>query len=963
MVIAPHPDDEALATSAVILQARQAGKNVKVVIATNGDCEVHDIARVREQETVAAMALLGLTPDDVIFLGYADCGLRELYYYYTTPAAQFTSAAGFNRTYAHEGFRRTDFHTAMFGTSAPYSGHSLRLDLTALLRYFKPQDIYVTSAYDENLDHYALNFLVSEAVVPLLRTDPTFQPTLHDVLVHEPCELCDPSYQWPMPTFTPDQPFPMPALIGTTPLAWADRESTAVPAQMGDPVAATNLKSRVLRQYASQSGSSPWFQAFVKSDEIAWKWELWANRALHATATASSNVTPGTAPDRVNDGVAVGSPRVPLSRGGRGEWVSNATLAGAWVQLTWAGPQPITRVVLHDRPDGTENVTAGTLTFSDGSSLPVGVLPTGGAGLTVVFAQKNVTWVRFTVTAATGTAAGLSELEVYGPAGAKQHWQPPAPNMPPVITHGPTAMPASLTDAQTATLSVAAADGNGDALSYVWSASSGHIQGSGATVTFVPPTVLSPTSVRIDVWVSDGRLGTTTSNVTVTVAPSGQAVNIAGLAVATASSENVDHGQVAGKAIDGNIDGYPTNAQAEWTTQGELAGAWIQLTWNTPVTISRSVLHDRINPIDRVLGGTLHFSDGSTVPVGPLPNDGAGLVTDFAPRAVTWARLEVTNASGGSVGLAEWQVVTAATSGGDDVAVDFGPYGLWLGTNAGGGRPSWTHLHGLSPTRLLVADIDDDGRDEIVAGFQNHGVWVWRLNGGWVPLHGMDVAALAVGDFDGNGHPDLALSFVGAGLWLRMNGTSWTNIHGLTATGLAVGNVDGDAGGRDDLVVDFGDPGVWTWTNHATWLMVHPFNPTDLAVADVDGNGQADVVLDFAGYGVWTRMNGASWVQRHGMSTTGMIATNVDGDSGHRADLILNFPGYGVWGLFNGSTWRQIHPQNATWLSVTNVDGNGANVIMSFPSAGTWIWRNDSTWTYLHALNLEGASSGRLSGP
>lgn len=663
MIFAPHPDDEALATSGVIYQARQAGKTVKVVVATNGDCESPTIGHVREQETVAAMGLLGLAPSDVIFLGYPDCGLRELYYYYTTPSSQFTSAAGFNRTYAYEGLGNTDFHTYMFGTSAPYSGYSVLQDLTALLKYFKPQDLYVTSVYDDNIDHFALNYLVSEAVVPLMLADSSFQPTMHDTLVHEPCELCNPAYQWPMPSFTPTQAFPIPPFLGTTPLLWGDVESLPMTGAMLNTTPATNLKSLVISQYASQQGSAPWPQSFVKNNEIAWKWDLWANRALRAVGSASSNVTPGTAPDRLNDGVVVGFPRVFLTRGGRGEWVSNNQLAGAWAQLTWTTAQALTRVVLHDRPDTAENITGGTLTFSDGSSLTVGALPTSGGGLTVTFPQKNVTWVRFTATGAVGTAAGLSEFEAYGPAVAKSAWQAPGANIQPTITNGPTATPASITDVATSALTVTGADANGDVLTYTWAASAGTINGTGASVTFVPPVVTGPTSVRIDVWVSDGRFGIASGFVNVTVSPSGQPVNISGQAIATASSENDSHGQLAAKAIDGLVDGYPTNAQAEWATQGQLAGAWIQLTWSTPRLIGRSILHDRINNIDQIRGGLLRFSDGTTVTIGALPNDGAGLITDFPARTVSWIRLEVSSAVGGSAGLAEWEVFSAQQSG------------------------------------------------------------------------------------------------------------------------------------------------------------------------------------------------------------------------------------------------------------------------------------------------------------
>ena len=72
-------------------------------------------------------------------------------------------------------------------------------------------------------------------------------------------------------------------------------------------------------------------------------------------------------------------------------------LAGAWIQLQWASPVTVSRIALYDRPNLTDNVLAGTLTFSDGSSLAVGQLPNDGSALSTSFPARTITWVRFLV--------------------------------------------------------------------------------------------------------------------------------------------------------------------------------------------------------------------------------------------------------------------------------------------------------------------------------------------------------------------------------------------------------------------------------------------------------------------------------------------------------------------------------------------------------------------------------------
>ena len=137
-------------------------------------------------------------------------------------------------------------------------------------------------------------------------------------------------------------------------------------------------------------------------------------RTLSATATASTqNSGDGQTAAKAIDGSALGYP-TDYSR----EWVSVRQGAGAWIQLTWTNAVTLNRVVLYDRPNTSDRVTSGTLTFSDGSSVSVGALDNAGAAMTVDFTSRSVTWVRFTVnTVAAGTSSvGLAEFEAWGVA-------------------------------------------------------------------------------------------------------------------------------------------------------------------------------------------------------------------------------------------------------------------------------------------------------------------------------------------------------------------------------------------------------------------------------------------------------------------------------------------------------------------------------------------------------------------
>ena len=144
--------------------------------------------------------------------------------------------------------------------------------------------------------------------------------------------------------------------------------------------------------------------------------------------------------------------------------------------------------------------------------------------------------------------------------------------------------------------------------------------------------------------------------------------NVARNASVLASSQA--SGQEATKAIDSVIAGYPANGAAEWSSAGQRTGAWIQLYWSTAQTIDRVYLYDRPNGSDQITGGTLTFSDGTTVTVPSLNNDGTATVITFTARATTTLRLTVTSVSSatGNVGLAEFEAYNGNPANGTAIA-------------------------------------------------------------------------------------------------------------------------------------------------------------------------------------------------------------------------------------------------------------------------------------------------------
>jgi hypothetical protein len=83
--------------------------------------------------------------------------------------------------------------------------------------------------------------------------------------------------------------------------------------------------------------------------------------------------------------------------------------------LTWSSPQTFTMIVLCDRPNLSDQITAGNIQFSDGSSIPVPTLNNDGTGVALTFPAKTVTSLQLNITAVSATTQniGLSEIQVY----------------------------------------------------------------------------------------------------------------------------------------------------------------------------------------------------------------------------------------------------------------------------------------------------------------------------------------------------------------------------------------------------------------------------------------------------------------------------------------------------------------------------------------------------------------------
>ena len=163
LIFAPHPDDETLATGGVIATARKhlRPEQIRVVIATNGDAsrlaamtasrrpptrrQQRALARVRQEESLTALRILGASEEGVGFWGFPDSGLRAIWQNAWGDVPHCSGVTGFVRA-----------EQARNAPESPYTAPALLRQILETLAAFSPTVIFTPHPDDAHPDHAVL---------------------------------------------------------------------------------------------------------------------------------------------------------------------------------------------------------------------------------------------------------------------------------------------------------------------------------------------------------------------------------------------------------------------------------------------------------------------------------------------------------------------------------------------------------------------------------------------------------------------------------------------------------------------------------------------------------------------------------------------------------------------------------------------------------------------------------------
>lgn len=259
LILAPHPDDEAIGAAGVIQKAVQENIPFKIVYLTYGDNNgpsfivnqkrlvfrrkaVLMMGQLRGQEAIQGMESLGVKKDQLVFLGYPDWGTENI----------FTSFWGDKKPFRSmlTRVRQVPYQEAL-SPGSPYLGESILKDLKKIIQEFQPTKIFVSHPLDRNRDHRALFLYLQVALWDL--NGQIVSPDVYGYLIHW--------NKWPLPRGN------NPQLSIVPPKDWPEKDTVWFSLVLDEN--SLRQKQKAISFYKTQVGYNPPFlYTFARKNEL-----------------------------------------------------------------------------------------------------------------------------------------------------------------------------------------------------------------------------------------------------------------------------------------------------------------------------------------------------------------------------------------------------------------------------------------------------------------------------------------------------------------------------------------------------------------------------------------------------------------------------------------------------------------------------------------------------------------------
>lgn len=169
LLFVPHQDDEINIAYGLLYKIRNIAESIKVVYSTNGNYVVNE--KYRLKEGVESLKNIGITKENIIFMGYSDQIPESTSHLYHEKKCWIDNKNNF----LTKAIYNDDYHYLKYNEHAIFNKHNFLDDIKSIILDEMP-DIIICIDFDSHPDHRALSLSFEKALGIILKENNKYHP-------------------------------------------------------------------------------------------------------------------------------------------------------------------------------------------------------------------------------------------------------------------------------------------------------------------------------------------------------------------------------------------------------------------------------------------------------------------------------------------------------------------------------------------------------------------------------------------------------------------------------------------------------------------------------------------------------------------------------------------------------------------------------------------------------------------
>lgn len=405
LLVVPHQDDEMLVGGSALYQFAQDKDWKTFVLYTTEGAAMHERHEVRMREAIRALKVLGVSEEQIIFLGYGNCWQGNYHIYNAPEKEELVSLKGKKMTFAlptHEeyGFYKTGSHHI-------FTRQNYKSDLINVILDIMPE-VIIAVDMDDHEEHMATSLFLDECLADIVKLKRSYCPLVLKKFAYDGLWKGTDDYFFipRIETLNRENRY---NTTRNPSFQWDERIRFAIPKECDTYFLHNNILNKAVKKHISQDG---WLCAvrLINSDIVYW-YRRTDNLALLANIKVSSGEG-----GFLNDfkRIDTGDVRNKDTVWENCSWFPEDNDVQKSVFISWESRVPVWQIDIYESPESDAGEILDLFVrLDDGYEFHTGELKHKAAKNTFIFSGPHqVAFIELKVMSAKGRA-GISEVEVF----------------------------------------------------------------------------------------------------------------------------------------------------------------------------------------------------------------------------------------------------------------------------------------------------------------------------------------------------------------------------------------------------------------------------------------------------------------------------------------------------------------------------------------------------------------------